>query len=399
MKRNLVIPFVSAAAALLFLSACGAESAETTAPAGVAVQTRVVEVGDIASDSTVSGAVAAEDESTVMVAVTARCLDTYAEAGDAVTEGQVLCRLELDSTLSNYNAAKLAYASAQQSYNDQAAMFGAQIAAASQSVTFYEKMLTDTQALFAIGAASQLEVDQAALQLTSARSQLQSAIASRNSTLSQLESGIQSALSTVQQLESALENIDDEGNVTAPISGTLVSMNAVKGGYVTSSAPVAVINGSGKMEIRVSVSETLIGKLRAGDMADVSVAALGRDFTALIRSVEQTASMQTRLYTVTLDVPETVPGLLSGMFASVTFHTDPVKDAVVIPSEAILTNGEIRYVYVVEDGAARYVEITAGMTGDGVTVVTSGLEAGMELVTVGQSYLSDGAAVRVVGEG
>ena len=40
------------------------------------------------------------------------------------------------------------------------------------------------------------------------------------------------------------------------------------------------------------------------------------------------------------------------------------------------------------------------MMGSGVTEVTSGLTAGQQLVTVGQSYLSDGDPVRIVsGEG
>ena len=51
-------------------------------------------------------------------------------------------------------------------------------------------------------------------------------------------------------------------------------------------------------------------------------------------------------------------------------------------------------------GAAKYVEVATGLTGSGVTEVTSGLSAGQQLVTVGQSYLSDGDPVRVVsGEG
>ena len=54
----------------------------------------------------------------------------------------------------------------------------------------------------------------------------------------------------------------------------------------------------------------------------------------------------------------------------------------------------------VENDAAKYVEVTTGLTGTGVTQVTSGLTGGEMLVTVGQSYLADGDAVRVVsGEG
>ena len=99
-----------------------------------------------------------------------------------------------------------------------------------------------------------------------------------------------------------------------------------------------------------------------------------------------------------LTVPSDVGGLLSGMFADVTFHTDTSANAIVIPSEAILTSGEIQYVFVVEDDTAKYMEITTGLTGNGVTEVTSGLAGGEQLVTVGQAYLKDGAAVRIVSD-
>ena len=52
-----------------------------------------------------------------------------------------------------------------------------------------------------------------------------------------------------------------------------------------------------------------------------------------------------------------------------------------------------------ENGVARRVNITTGLTGSGVTEVLSGLSAGEKLITVGQAYLVDGSAVRVVGGG
>ena len=73
--------------------------------------------------------------------------------------------------------------------------------------------------------------------------------------------------------------------------------------------------------------------------------------------------------------------------------------AVAVPSEAILTaNGE-QYVYVVENDAAKRTAVKTGLTGDGVTEVLSGLKTGEKLVVVGQQYLSDGDAVRVVSGG
>ena len=222
----------------------------------------------------------------------------------------------------------------------------------------------------------------------------------RETALSQLEAGMQSYKSNVQQLDQVLQDVDSKGNVIAPVSGTLVSLSATENGYVSASMPVAVINGAEQMKITVSVSEALVPKLAIGDQADVVVSAAGAQFSGTVRSVEKAANMQTQLYTVTISVPAEVSGLLSGMFAEVTFHTDQADGVITVPSQAVLTQGDTRYVFVVEDGAAKYVEVTLGMMGSGVTEVTSGLTAGQQLVTVGQSYLSDGDPVRIVsGEG
>ena len=223
----------------------------------------------------------------------------------------------------------------------------------------------------------------------------QTAVAGRSSTLSQLEAAIQNARSGLDQLDPALENVDPSGNVFAPISGTLATMTAGKHSFISNSAPLAGITGGEQMKITASVSEALVPKLAIGDKATVSVSAADQTFTAAIRSVERAANPQTKLYTVTLTVPAETEGLLSGMFADVTFHTDVSENTLVIPSQAISSSNGVQSVYVVEDGTARYVEITTGLAGNGVTEVLSGLTEGQQLVTVGQAYLADGDPVTI----
>lgn len=373
------------AAAALTLTACGAqtEPPEETTAGGVAVEVETVVRDTMAAENRVSGSVASDDEATVMVAASAKCTAVYAEAGDAVSQGDILCTLDLGSTLASRDAARISYDAAVQSYQDQKVVLDEQ-------VNLCAKTVSDLEALLAIGAASQLELDQARLQL-------QTAQATRNATLSQLEAGVESARSGLEQLETALEDVDGAGNVVAPMSGTLVTMNAVENAFVSNTMPVAVIQGADAMKITVSVAETLVAKIAAGDEAEVYVSAVDQRFTAVVRSVEQAAGQQTRLYTVTLEVPPEAAGLRSGMSAEVTFRTDVVPDTVVVPSQAVLTSGGVNYVYIVENDTARYVEVTTGLAGDGVTEIVSGLDGGEALVTVGQSYLADGDAVRIVG--
>ena len=378
-----IVSLLLAGLLTLSLTACGKDDSQpspdagTSVPAGTAVQVETVTSDTISSENKVSGKVTSDLDASVFVATSAKCTAVYVEVGDT---GQALCTRDLASTLSSYEAANIGYTSAVQSYQDQAALFDKQIA-------LYEKNVNDLKALQEIGAASQSEIDAAELTLMSAQ-------VTRDSTLSQ--AGIQSAKASVEQLATALENVDARGNVIAPISGVLLSLSAEKDGFVSSAMPVAVIDGVDQLKIAVTVSEALVPKLSIGDSVDVTVSSVGASFTGTIRAVDKTANAQTKLYTVTVTIPSEVDGLLSGMFADVTFHTDTSADTIVIPAQAVLTSGGTQYVYVVEGDTARYVEVTTGLTGNGVTEITSGLEAGQQLVTVGQAYLSDGTPVRIV---
>ena len=204
----------------LALSLAGCEKEEmVTAPAGVAVQVQTVEAQDIASENTVSGQVTAGSETSVYVTATAKCTAVYVEAGDAVKAGYVICSLDMESSLAQYRAAEIGYTSAASSYSAQKDILDRQVA-------LYEKNWNDTKALFEIGAASRLEVDQMELQYLSAKAQ-------RDSTLAQLEAGMQSAKSSYEQLALAMENIDSHGNVIAPVDGVLASLTASEGSLVS----------------------------------------------------------------------------------------------------------------------------------------------------------------------
>lgn len=389
MNKRQMISAALAVSAVLTLTACqtGEESSsQGNIPAGVAVQVTEVVRETISAENKVSGKVVADGQESVYVAANAQCTAVYVDAGDSVTAGEKICTLDIASTLSSYNAANISYQSALQSYQDQEAIFDKQIALA-------EKNLNDLKALFEIGAASQAEIDSAELDLMTAQ-------ASKTSTLAQLEAGMQSYKSNVEQLASVLENVDSGGNVIAPISGTVISLNAAEGSYVSASMPVAVIDGVDTMKVEVSVSEALIPKLAQGDEVDISISSLGVETVGTIKSIQRSANAQTKLYTVTVSIGEDIEGLLAGMFADVSFRTDTSVDAIVIPSQAIQTSNNVQYVFVVEENTARYQQVETGLSGNGVTEITSGLEEGQQLVTVGQAYLSDGDAVRIVsGEG
>lgn len=384
MSKNRIFALALTACMTLSLAACAPdkEISNYVAPAGVAVQVESVSRTTIATDNRANGKVASDNETNVFVPTNALCTAVYVSQGDTVAAGDKICTLDLAATFASQKAASVNYQSLVNQYNAQKALLDKQIALA-------ENNLVTTQKLFEIGAASQLEVDNA--QIT-----LEQATMGRDSGLAQLEAGIQSGKANLDQLQMVLEHVDSQGNVIAPVSGTISTLTAVESSFVTASYPVAVIQGAEQMKISVYVSEALIPALAVGHTADVSVETAGVSFPSEIRSVDRSANPQIGLYGVTLSVPAEVTGLLPGMFADVTFHADTRDNTIVIPTQSIQTNGDVQYVYVVENDTAVYTEVTTGLAGNGVTEILTGLEEGDMLVTVGQTYLTDGSAVRVV---
>lgn len=383
MKKR-IISLCLALGALFLLAGCGEEEEPEAEDQTTAVEIATVSRGTISAENTVSGQVVSGGQESVYVALSVRCTDVYVEVGDTVSAGQTLCTLDIAATQANYNTASLSYAKAQQSYADQSALLSQQVAQA-------EKNLSDTQALFELGAASQAEVDNAQLALDSAK-------ASMTATLDQLEVSMQNYRATMEQIRASLANIGSGGQVTAPISGTVISLSAAENGFVSPSAPIATIESTSDMEVQVGVAESLIGKLQVGGQVTVTVDSAQTSFQGTIHALDTSPDANTHLYTVTIKIPpSSARGLLSGMFASVVFYTDTQNDVVIVPTEAIQTGMDGQYVYTLDqDNIAHRVVVETGLVGDGVTEITSGLSGGEVLVTVGQFYLSEGAAVRVV---
>ncbi len=379
MKNKRLAALLLALGMTLSLCACGEENTEEE-KAGVAVQVETVASGDISTEHRVTGSVSASDAATVYVEDKAVCTAVYVHEGQQVKAGDKLFALKDSPAFASYNAADATYLSTVGSYFDQQGIFD-------QQITLYRKLWNNAQQLYNIGAASRLEVEQAELQY-------KSTVAQRDATLAQVEQGL-GQYKAYQEGKSALEQ-DENGNVLAPFDGTVDSISLSAGQELSGEYPVAVLLSGGQMKVTSYVSESLVPRLKVGGEALVKLSAIGAEAKGTIRSVSDEPNQQTRLYVVSVELPDGIEGIASGLFADITFYTDTSVGTVMIPSEAILTSNGTQYVFIVENDTAKYVAIETGLVGDGVTEVTAGLKGGETIVTVGQQYLADGDAVRIV---
>ena len=85
------------------------------------------------------------------------------------------------------------------------------------------------------------------------------------------------------------------------------------------------------------------------------------------------------------------------MLAEVSIVTENRTDAVIVPSDAVVTRRGQNYVAVLaEDDKIELRPVTVGIDNGTDAEITSSLSAGETIVVRGQDYVSDGEQVRVV---
>ena len=85
--------------------------------------------------------------------------------------------------------------------------------------------------------------------------------------------------------------------------------------------------------------------------------------------------------------------LRPGMFARVRLLTKDERDALVLPEQALVPQGEEQYVFRVVDGKAARTKVELGQRRDGRVEVVKGVAPGETIVTAGQLKLRDGMSV------
>ncbi len=88
--------------------------------------------------------------------------------------------------------------------------------------------------------------------------------------------------------------------------------------------------------------------------------------------------------------------LWPGQFVNVVLNLSTLPNATVVPSQAVQTGMQGKYIFVVKpDMTADYREVVPGETVNGLTVIEKGVEPGENVVTDGQLQLAPGSKVEI----
>lgn len=382
MKKRILAALLAASMALC--AGCGSQTSddgEEQTAAGTAVEVAEVTKGAMSTEYSVNGKVVADNEVQVFPMLAGQVLTLSVSEGDKVAKGQTLLNVDTSSVTSTMSSLR-------ESYNATKTATEKAIENAQIGVEQAQLAVENTEALLEAGAAAEQDLTKAKQGLAQAQAGVQQARAQQAASLAQ----IQASMDQINKQASY-------GTVTAPCAGTVTAVNVVQGGMASSAQPAVVIAEDSRVKINASVSEDVFAGLHTGDSAGVQISVLSDKVkSAKIVSLPAAANQQTNLYDVSVSVPSgTEPAI--GAFATVIFYTDRRENTLSVPTDCVLTgNDNERYLFTVDESGttAARVTVETGLVGKTNTEITSGLNEGDRVVVKGQSYLSDGSAVRVV---
>lgn len=204
---------------------------------------------------------------------------------------------------------------------------------------------------------------------------------------------------TIQQKTLELQQTiaDTSGNnVTAPISGTLMSVDVTEGDDLSPSTTVANISDYNTLQVVVPVDELDIAKIVLGQEATVTGDAIpNKKLKAVVSDIaeEGVTASGVSTFDVTLTMVDK-EGLMAGMTVDASIFIQSKKNVLLIPIDALKQNGDKSFVLVSQNGStdpatAKRTEIEIGLsTTDNVEVV-QGLAAGDQILVAASTSTSD----------
>lgn len=310
----------------------------------VAIEVAAVTRGSLAREATVAGVLAPVRSVGVNAQLGGALLSMRVEEGDVVREGQVLAEIDSRELRAQLRSAEASLALARSTAERSATLFKDRVVTAAEN-----------------------ERDQAAL-------------ASAQATVDALRTRLGYAL------------------VRAPIAGVITEKRSEAGDVIGAQSRLFTVADVSPLVVRVQVSELDITGISVGQIADVSVDALGGTvFKGTVRRIFPAADSVTRMVPVEVELGGgAARQLRPGYLARVTVKLGERAGVVLAPASAVIGSRDTRAVYLKIGDKVERRPVRIGQVSGTVVEILEGLQPGDTVVTVGADQLRDGATVRVV---
>lgn len=182
----------------------------------------------------------------------------------------------------------------------------------------------------------------------------------------------------VQAAEAGLKNAETNFNqrfIIAQFDGTVTSLTAVEGYYVTRGSAALRLDDKSRIFIPISIPELDISFVENGRAVSITLDAIpGETFSGHLYTIADASAVSgnTTAFSAMVQVDDPDDRMLAGMTAEISMTGHENKNALLIPNTAVTYTDGKPYVTVVNGTEHEQLEISLGIVSDNVTEVTSG---------------------------
>jgi membrane fusion protein (multidrug efflux system) len=348
-------------ASVIALGACNKPKAAAD-PSASAVQmigpdNIAVATGDtLRSGPALSGTLIADREARIRAEVSGAVLQTFVDAGQRVTEGMPLARIDdgvlQDAVLSARSAVTQATVGAEQAARE----------------------LKRAKTLNAAGAIADRDVESA----DRANLAAQAALADTKARLGVAEKNLRNA------------------TIRAPFAGVVAEKSVSPGDIVAPGAALFTVIDPRSLKVEASVPTSALADVKVGAPVVFTVNGSDRQLEGRITRVSPMVNAQTRQVSVLASVPNAQNALVAGLFVAGRIASEK-RVGILVPEKAVDQTGIVAAVIRLKGGKVERVEVQLGLRDEGAEKleVRSGLAAGDTVLLGAARGISVGSSVAV----
>lgn len=202
---------------------------------------------------------------------------------------------------------------------------------------------------------------------------------------------LQSLKAKTQLIRAQLE----KATITAPFSGKIGLRAISVGEYLTPASVIANLSSTNPIKVSFSVPEKYAGQIKVNSTITFTTNSNGKNYQGKVYALEPGINQQTRTLQIKALSLNTNNELLPGAFAKVKLSLSTIKDALLIPTEAIIPTLKGKMVFITKDGMATPIEVEAGARTAEKILITSGLKVGDTVLTTGTMSIKPETLVKV----
>lgn len=206
------------------------------------------------------------------------------------------------------------------------------------------------------------------------------------------------SLAELQALKSQVQLIRAQlakTTIIAPFSGKVGLRNISMGEYITPSTTIANLLSTNPVKINFSIPEKYVSQLKSNSDISFTIDGSNKTFSGKVFAIEPGINQTTRTLQIKALAQNASGELLPGSFAKVKLSLSTIKDAILIPTEAVIPVLKGKVVYISKNGKAQQVPVETGTRTADKILVLSGLNVGDTVLTTGAMALKPDADVKV----